>query len=50
KQLKPEEEEFYQFHHITIQCPSKAFDQCTQIIDLSQDLSSNSLSEYSLNN
>ncbi|CAF1238843.1 unnamed protein product [Adineta steineri] len=25
-QLKPEEEKFYQFHHITIQCPTKAFD------------------------
>ncbi|CAF1375784.1 unnamed protein product [Adineta steineri] len=60
-QLKPEEEKFYQFHHITIQCPSKAFDQYTQIIcqlqiddkqiiDLSQNLSSNSLFEYSLDN
>ncbi|CAF4095901.1 unnamed protein product, partial [Adineta steineri] len=27
-----------------------AFDQCTKIIDLSQNLSSNSLFEYSLNN
>ncbi|CAF1405649.1 unnamed protein product, partial [Adineta steineri] len=31
-QLKPEKEKFYQFHQITIQCTSKAFDQYTQII------------------
>jgi len=62
-QLKPEQEKSYQFHRITIQCPSKAFDQYArivcqlqiddeQIIDLPQNRSSdsNSLFEYIIDN
>ena len=62
-QLKPEHEKSYQFHRITIQCPSKTFDQYArihcqlqiddeQIVDLSQNFSldSNSLFEYTIDN
>ncbi|CAF0979034.1 unnamed protein product [Adineta ricciae] len=31
-QLKPEQEEFYQFHQISIQCPTVTFDQQAKIV------------------